>query len=164
MKWLKNFPTNRANAHQPVSSVAAFTTTFRKHLFRIQDKLISLTCLKRTLIGGFSCVNTCLAFDSKVLFPRGAGGTRKENFKLIYEIRNTKTNELEDKRTVSYILKMIENKQYRNTMPKLLLTGSIEKVKKTSTIREVDLLIQNISDEDKIGHLFIVDIEFDEVN
>ena len=59
---------------------------------------------------------------------------------------------------------MIENKQNRNTMPKLLLTGSIEKVKKTSTIREVDLLIQNISDEDKIGHLFIVDIEFDEVN
>ena len=59
---------------------------------------------------------------------------------------------------------MIENKQSRNTMPKLLLTGSIEKVKKTSTIREVDLLIQNISDEDKIGHLFIVDIEFDEVN
>ena len=59
---------------------------------------------------------------------------------------------------------MIENKQYRNTMPKPLPTGSIEKVKKTSTIREVDLLIQNISDEDKIGHLFIVDIEFDEVN
>lgn len=31
-------------------------------------------------------------------------------------------------------------------------------------MRELNLLLQSIPDKDKIGHLFIVDIEFDEVN
>ena len=31
-------------------------------------------------------------------------------------------------------------------------------------MRELKLLLQIIPDKDKIGHLFIVDIEFDEVN
>ena len=34
---------------------------------------------------------------------------KKRNHKLIYEIRNSKTNELEDKRKVSKILKMYKN-------------------------------------------------------
>ena len=33
---------------------------------------------------------------------------------------------------------------------------------KTPTLREFNFLIECISDEDKIGHLFIVDIEFNE--
>ena len=39
-----------------------------------------------------------------------------------------------------------------------------KKKKKTHTMRELNLLLQSIPDKDKIGHLFIVDIEFDEVN
>ena len=43
-------------------------------------------------------------------------------------------------------------------MTKLL---PIKRQKKVPTLREFDFIIQGISDEDSIEHLFIVDIEFD---
>ena len=51
-----------------------------------------------------------------------------------------------------------------NSMTKLLPTGSIKRAKKLPTIREFDLIVQGISDTDKIRHLFIIDIEFDYKN
>ena len=63
---------------------------------------------------------------------------------------------------VGKILKMDENNQYGNAMNKPLRRGSIKRSKKTHTLREFNLLIEGISDEDKIDHLFIVDIEFNE--
>ena len=46
-------------------------------------------------------------------------------------------------------------------MTKLL---PIKRQKKVPTLREFDFIIQGISDEDSIGHLFIVDIDFDKKN
>ena len=37
-------------------------------------------------------------------------------------------------------------------------------MKKLPTMREFELIVRGISDTDKIGHLFIVDIEFDHKN
>ena len=85
----------------------------------------------------------------------------KGNLKLIYEIKNELENIFEDKRVVNKILKMDENNQYRNAMTKPLPTGSIKKAKKVPTMREFDLIIQGILDQDKIGHLFVVHIKFD---
>ena len=62
------------------------------------------------------------------------------------------------------ILKMDENNQYGNAMTKPLPTGNIKRMKKFPTMREFDLIVQGISDTDKIGQLFIVDIEFDHKN
>ena len=62
------------------------------------------------------------------------------------------------------ILKMDENNHYGNAMTKPLPTGSIKKVKKTPSMREFDLIIQEILGKDKIGHPFVVDIEFDRKN
>ena len=59
------------------------------------------------------------------------------------------------------ILKMDENNQYGNAKTKTLPTGSIKNSKKLPTMREFDLILQGISDTDKVGHLFIVNIEFD---
>ena len=56
---------------------------------------------KKTLIGSFCCINTRLAFDSKILFPR--------DLKLIYKVRNSKANEHENKRIISKVLKMDES-------------------------------------------------------
>ena len=47
-------------------------------------------------------------------------------------------------------------------MTKPLPTGRIKRQKKVPTLRECDLMIQGISDKDSIGHLFIVNIEFDQ--
>ena len=62
------------------------------------------------------------------------------------------------------ILKMDENNQCGNAMTKPFPTGSIKRTKELPTMREFDLTVQGISDTDKIGHLFIVDIEFDHKN
>lgn len=49
-------------------------------------------------------------------------------------------------------------------MTKPLPTGCIKRCKKILSSREFDLIVQSIPDEDKIGRLFIVDIEFDYEN
>ena len=48
-----------------------------------------LILFEKTLIGGFSCVNTRLAFDSQILLPN------KDNHKLIYDIEVQKKGYLE---------------------------------------------------------------------
>ena len=59
---------------------------------------------------------------------------------------------------------MDENNQYGNARSKPLPTSSIKRSKRIPSMRELDLIIQGISDEDKIGHLFVVDIKFDTNN
>ena len=109
---------------------------------------------EKTLLGGFSCVNTRLAFDTSILLPRNQNGDRKKDVKLIYRIRNRENNSYEDKRVVEKILKMAQP----------LRTGYIKKSKKLPTLKEFNLIIKGISHEDKIVHLFVVDIEFDKKN
>ena len=46
-------------------------------------------------------------------------------------------------------------------MTKPVPTGCIKISKKVPSLREFQLILEGISHEDKIGHLFIVDIEFD---
>ena len=52
----------------------------------------NVTVSEKTLIGSFSCVNTCLVFDSNILLPKNKYGTRKINLKILYKIRNEKGN------------------------------------------------------------------------
>ena len=70
-------------------------------------------------------------------------------------------NIFEDKRVVMKILKMDENKQYAVAMTKPLPIGSIKKSEGVPSLRDFDVIVQSISDEDRISHLFIVDTEFD---
>ena len=90
-----------------------------------QAEIVDL--FEQTLIGGFSCVNVRLGFDSKILLPKDLKNKPKENSKLIYKIRNEDKNISEDKRSVTKILKMDENNQYGNVMTKPLPLGSIKK-------------------------------------
>ena len=81
--------------------------------------------------------------------------------KLVYKIKNKTTNEIENKRVSTSILKMDENNQYGNAMTKPLPIGCIKKEPQTPNIREPSLLLSGLSHQDKIGHLFVVDLEFD---
>ena len=47
-------------------------------------------------------------------------------------------------------------------MTKPKLTGSIKQSKKTLILRNFNLIVEGISDEDKIGHVFIGDIQLNE--
>ena len=125
-----------------------------------QAEIVDL--FQQTLISGFSCVNTRLSFHSKILLPKNSCGQPKENLILIYKIKNDTKNIFRDKRVVTEILKMDENNQYGNAMTKPLPTSGIKKMKEIPSLKEFDLIMQVIFDEDKIEHLFLVDIESDE--
>ena len=116
-----------------------------------------LEIFEKTVTGGFSCVNTRLAFDSTILLPKKEDGTRDNNWKVIYNING------KNERVISKILKLHENNQYGHAMTKPLPTGCIKNDFDLSW-RTFDLLLESVSLEDKIGHLYIVDIKFDYEN
>ena len=58
---------------------------------------------------------------------------------------------------------MDENNQYGFTMTKPLPYGVIKKKKVLPSLEELELLLPNVT-EDKLGHLFIVDIVFDKID
>ena len=121
------------------------------------DQLNDISYLSNEILKHFH-----LSFDTAILFPRDSSSNRRKILKVIYKIRNRDKNDYEDKRTVVKILKRDENNQYGNAMTKPVPTGCIKKSKKISDLRELNLLLEGISGKDKIGHLLIVDIAFDE--
>ena len=115
---------------------------------------------QKTLIGGFSCLNTHLTFDASILLPNKNENAKIGNRKIIYNLKIG--SEYQKKRVVSNILKMDENNQYGNAMTKPFLHGWIKKQKEIPSLRKLNFIDENISIKDKIGHLFIIDIKFNE--
>ena len=109
----------------------------------------------------FSRVNTRLA-STQPFYCRRTKWKQEKKLNMIYKIRNKENDNYEEKRLVAKTLKMDESNQYGNAMTKSLPTDNINRSKKTPTLRGFTLLIEGILDEDKIGHLFLVDIEFSE--
>ena len=108
---------------------------------------------EKTLIGGYTCVNTRMAFDTDLLVndPK----TEKVIFKA-------PTGEL--KRLSSKIIKMDENNQYGQAMTKPLPYGCIKRKDKILFLDELPALLASVTLDDTIGHLFTIDIEFSDVN
>ena len=82
---------------------------------------------EKTLIGGFSCVNTRLAFDTDIL----AKGPKTA--KVLVEIDVNGQKQL--KRFSSQIFKIDENNQYGQAMTKLLPYSRIRKEKDVPTLK-----------------------------
>ena len=72
-------------------------------------------------------------------------------------------NENTKKRVITKILKLDENNQYGNRMTKPLPTGCI-KDNNDISLETFNFLLEDVSFEDTIGHLYIVDIKFDTKN
>ena len=102
---------------------------------------------EKALIEGYSCVNTRAAFDAEI-FLRD-----KDNEKVLFQ-----TAEGEVKRFSSKIIKMDENSQYGLAMTKPLPYGCIKLKKSLPTLEELKELLANVTLDNKIGNLFIVDI------
>ena len=68
------------------------------------------------------------------------------------------------KRISSKILKMEENNQYRMAMTKPLPYGCIKEKDNVPSLTEFNSIITKISHEDKIGHIFNVEIKFHDIN
>ena len=118
---------------------------------------------KLSLIGGFSCVNTRLSFDTEILLPN-VENPDKENwkdysYKVSYDLKLDREEKYSTKRVISKILKLDESNKYGYAMTKPMPTGSIKK--KVPSWREFNLLLETADLDDSIGHLFLVDIFFD---
>ena len=81
---------------------------------------------EKTLIGGYSCVNTRITFDTEIFLKD------VEHEKVLF-----KTAEGEVKRFSSKIIKMDENNQYGLAMTKPLPFGCIKKKEKFANIRRI---------------------------
>ena len=112
---------------------------------------------EKTLIGGFSCVNTRLDFDTEILLNND-----KKNNKVLFDLHIDRKKQT--KRISSKILKTNENNQYRQAMIKLLPYGCIKKQEHVPSMTEFNKILDKISHDDNIGHLSIVDIKLHEVN
>ena len=89
--------------------------------------------LKKTLLGGFSCVNTRLAFDTNILL----NDTNKEKVLIKLDIDGKK----QAKRISFKILKMDENSQYGMAMTKPLPYSCIKKQDKVPTLTEFSRIL-----------------------
>ena len=112
---------------------------------------------EKTLIGGFSCVNTRLAFDTEILLKDD-----KKNDKVLFDLHID--SKKQTKRISSKILKMDENNQYGKAMTKPLSYSCMKKQEHPLSLIEFNKILDKISHEDDIGHLFIVDKKFHDVN
>ena len=108
---------------------------------------------ENTFISGYSCVNTRVAFDTE-LFLRN-----KQDERVLFESVDSEVKQLSSK-----IIKMNKNNQYGFAMTKPLPYGCIKLKKTVPTLDELKDLLANVTLNDKIGHLFVVDIVFDDIN
>ena len=108
---------------------------------------------EKTVMGGFSCVNTRLAFDTKIFLPKTPDNKRDNSFKVVFDIYG------EDKRVISKILKLDENNHYGHGMTFPLPTGCIKENPDISW-QTFNILLKKLSLKDKTGHLFVVNIKF----
>ena len=83
------------------------------------------------------------------------------NYKVVFNVKMN--NEKIKKRVITKILKLDENNQYANGMTKPLPTGCIKDIDDISW-ETFNFLLEKVSFESTIGHLYIVDIEFDSKN
>ena len=108
---------------------------------------------EKTLIGGYSCVNTRIAFDTDLFL---------NNAKAEKVIFKAATGQL--KRLSSKIIKMDENNQYGQAMTKPLPYGCIKKQDKVLSLEELPALLASVTLDDIIGHLFTINIEFFDIS
>ena len=131
---------------------------------------------KKILCVGFSSVNTRPSFDTELLMPnltksdyqnmnidQSFKAFKRDDLKVVHSLKLDDEKSFWKKRVITKIIKFDENNQYGFAMTRLMPTGCIKQNTSPSWL-EFNLLLEKVSLEDSIGHLFVVDIEFDEKN
>ena len=125
-----------------------------------------INLFEQTLTGGFSCVNTRLAFDTEILLPNATSGvvanelTKDQNYKICYDLKLDDDVEQKKYRVMSKILKLDENNQYGLALTKPMATGCIKDDHDLSW-RTFNLLLESVTLDDPIEHLYLVVVELD---
>ena len=138
-------------------------------ILALPTKLDHVEISEQTVTGGGS-VNTRLVFDTQILLPNLDDKTNLQNdplnkdfnYEVVYNLK-LDGKKAEKKRFITKILKLDENNQYGPGMTKPLPTGCIKDDSDISWTT-FNLLLEKVNFEDKIGHLFVVNIVFDSDN
>ena len=88
---------------------------------------------------------------------------KHHNLKVIYSLKLDKNDSFEKKHIITKIVKFDENNQYGFPMTKPIPTGCIKEYNLPSWLT-FNLLLEKVSLDDPIDHLFVVNIEFDQKN
>ena len=131
---------------------------------------------EKTLCGGYSSVNARLSFNTEILMPNSTErdyhnmnidqsfkAFKRDDLKVVYSLKLDNDKSSQKTRIITKIVKFDENNQYGFAMMKPIPTGCIEEHNSPSWL-EFNLLLETVSLDDPIGHLFVGDIEFDEKN
>ena len=137
---------------------------------------VQMEVFEKTVCGGFSAVNNRLAFDTEILMPNlrpvdlnkmtideSFKAYKRDDLKIVYSFKQKDEKKFQKKRVITKILKMDENNQYGFAMTKPMPTGCIRENNSPSWIA-FNILLETVSLDDEIGHLFIVDIKFNYEN
>ena len=146
-----------------------------KVIFTLPTSSAYIKIFEKTLSGTFSCVNTRLGCDTEILLPNlkqldfnkmtideSIHAFKRDNLKVCYGSKLDGEKNYSEHRVIAKILKLDENNQYGLAMTKPMVVGSIKE--KTPDWVECNVLLEKVTLDDKIRHLFIVDIEFDYEN
>ena len=93
-----------------------------------------------------------MSFDTQILLDDN------KNEKALFDLEIDRKNKT--KRISTKMLKMDENNQYGQAMTKASPYGCIKKQEHPPSLLEFNKILDKISHDDKIWHLFIVDIKF----
>ena len=128
---------------------------------------------EKTVCGGYSSVNNRLSFDTELLMPNltkndydkmsideSFKAFKRDDLKLGYMLKLNDYTSYKHKRVITKIIKFDENNQYGYAMTRPMPTGCIKQNNSPSWVN-FNLLMETVSFEDPIGHLFVVDVEFD---
>ena len=83
---------------------------------------------------------------------------KNQNYKVAYKIKLDNDPIDYERRVISKILMFDENNQYGFAMTKPMPVGCIKE--KQADYLEFNLLFEKVNLDDRIGHIFVVDIEF----
>ena len=123
----------------------------------LPTKLEPLEIFEQTVTGGFSTVNTRLAFDTQILLPnlghkddlQNNPLNKDFNYKVVYNLK-LDGKKATKKRVITKILKLDENNQYEHGMTKPLPTGCI-KDNNDLFWKAFNTLLEKVDLEDNIG-------------
>ena len=141
-----------------------------KCILALPTNNIQMDIFEKTVCGGYSSVNNRLSFDTELLMPNvnktdydkneSPKPFKRDDLKLGYMFKLNDYSSYKRKRVITKIIKFDENNQYGYAMTRPMPTGCIKQNNAPSWVN-FNLLIETVSFEDLIGHLFVVDIEFD---
>ena len=87
-------------------------------------------------------------------------GYKRDDLKAIFNLKLNSDEKKEKRLVISKILKFDENSQYGFAMKKPLPTGCIKERKETSFFFLFNLLFETAILKDRIGQLFVINIQF----